>query len=96
MTSVLSYWRKYRAAPQPQRELLTLALCLLLGLLLIPTGIWFVGSAVLGPYVDGGWASLLLDYYAGLARGSPAFWTVAVGPYAAVWCWRALRRAWRG
>jgi hypothetical protein len=73
------------------RELLTLALCLAVGLLLMPPLIWLVGSLELGPYANGGLGGLLRDYYLALAQGSLAQWLVALGPYAAVWLLRGLR-----
>lgn len=91
MRSPLHYWRRYRRTRGLQRELLTLGLCLTVGLLVMPTLIWFVGSAQLGPYANGGLGTLLLDYYLGLLKGSLAYWLVALGPYAAVWLLRGLR-----
>jgi hypothetical protein len=73
------------------RELLTLALCLALGLTVMPLLIWIAGKAELGPYGNGGLGALLGDYYSALATGSLAFWLVALGPYAAVWLLRGLR-----
>ena len=91
MQRLIRYWRKYRSSSGSSHELATLALCLLLGLLVLPTGIWIVGRIVLGPYANGGLAALLGDYLIGLARGSAAFWLVAAGPYALVWSWRLIR-----
>ena len=91
MRSPLQYWRRYRGTRGSQRELLTLALCLAIGLLLMPLLIWLVGSVVLGHYANGGLGALLHDYYLALLHGSLAFWLVALGPYAAVWLLRGLR-----
>lgn len=88
----IRYWQRYRRSSGVRHELTTLGLCLVLGLLLVPTAIWLVGRMVLGPYTKGGWGALLADYFSGLAHGSLAFWLVAAGPYALVWCWRLLRR----
>lgn len=89
----MQYWRRYRRSQGAPREFVTLGLCLLVGVLLMPTAIWLVGRAVLGPYTNGGLGSLLTNYFTGLAHGSLAFWLVAAGPYALVWCWRLMRRA---
>ena len=93
MRSPLYYWRQYRRTRGWKRELLTLALCLAIGWLLMPILIWIVGSTQLGPYANGGIGHLLGDYYLALAKGSLAYWLVALGPYAAVWLLRGLR-AW--
>ena len=45
----------------------------------------------LGPYSNGGLGGLLKDYFLELAKGSLAYWLVALGPYAAVWLLRGLR-----
>jgi hypothetical protein len=92
MRSPLHYWRRYRRTRGLVRELVTLALCLLVGLLLMPVLIWAAGSAELGPYANGGLAALLADYYVTLAKGSLAYWIVALGPYGALWLLRGLRR----
>ena len=91
MRSPLHYWRRYRRTRGLTRELLTLGLCLVLGLLLMPVLIWLVGKAELGPYANGGLGSLLGDYYVALATGSLAYWLVALGPYGALWLLRGLR-----
>jgi len=91
MPSALHYWRRYRRTHGMTRELLTLALCLALGLTIMPLLIWIAGKAELGPYGNGGLGALLGDYYSALATGSLAFWLVALGPYAAVWLLRGLR-----
>ena len=91
MRSPLHYWRRFRRTRGVQRELLTLALCLAVGLMVMPILIWFVGSAQLGPYANGGIGALLGDYYLALIKGSLAYWLVALGPYAAVWLLRGVR-----
>lgn len=91
MRSPLHYWRRYRRTRGLTRELLTLGLCLVLGLLLMPILIFLVGQAELGPYANGSLWSLLGDYYVTLAKGSLAFWLVALGPYGALWLLRGLR-----
>jgi len=93
MRSPFYYWRQYRRTRGLRRELLTLAICLAIGLLVMPILIWVVGSTQLGPYTNGGIGRLLADYYLALAKGSLAYWLVALGPYVAVWLLRGLR-AW--
>jgi len=95
MASLLHTWKRFRRTRGVRRELLTLLLCLALGLLLVPVLIWLVGTSTLGAYTNGGPFSLWRDYLAGLLHGSLAFWLVALGPYVAVWLWRGLRWGWR-
>ena len=91
MPSLLQYWRRYRRTRGIKRELLTLGLCLAIGLAVMPILIWVIGSARLGPYANGGLGALLSDYYVALSKGSLAYWLVALGPYAALWMLRAAR-----
>ena len=91
MASLIRSWKRFRRTRGAQRELLTLLLCLVL----VPVLIWLVGTSTLGAYTNGGPFSLWRDYLAGLLHGSLAFWLVALGPYVAVWLWRALRWGWR-
>jgi len=76
-----SLLRRLRLPAGPAGEGLLALLCLLGGALVIPCLIWIVGRIVLGPYAHGGVLALLGDFYAGLGRGSPPYWTVALGPY---------------
>ena len=75
-------------APHAGRELLLLGGALAFGLLVIPLLIWIAGHWTLGPYTHGdtgpGYGPLTLfgDYFTGLARGNPGYWTVALGPVA--------------
>jgi hypothetical protein len=67
------------------RELLLLCLSLLIGVILVPLAIWFVGNRVLGPYTHGsnthaGPMALLGDFFVGLANGWVSYWMVALGP----------------
>lgn len=67
------------------RELIIFGAAILLGLVLVPLAIWFVGNRILGPYVHGsnphaGPMALLGDFFSGLSNGLLSFWIVAVGP----------------
>jgi hypothetical protein len=95
MKSPREYWRRYRRSRGWARELVTIALCLLVGLLLVPCGIFFIGGRILGPYANGGLPALIADIVRGLAAGSLPFWLLVAGPYIAVWMWRLLRWGWR-
>ena len=95
MASLLQYWRKYQGTRGPTRELLAIGICLGLGLAAMPVLIWVAGSAKLGRYPNGGLGALWHDFFAALLKGSPIFWLVALGPYAALWIWRGARALYR-
>lgn len=95
MVSLKRLWQGYRQSSGVNHELMTIALCLACGLLLVPAGIWLVGVRLLGPYGNGSFWNLLVDFVRGLAAGSLSFWVVALGPYALVWITRVLRRGLR-
>ncbi len=62
-----------------------MAAALLIGVILVPLAIWFVGNRVLGPYTHGsnphaGPLALLGDFFVGLANGWVSYWMVALGP----------------
>ena len=67
------------------RELIILGTALLLGVVLVPLCIWFVGNRILGPYTHGnnlhaGPMALLGDFFQGLSLGWLSYWIVALGP----------------
>lgn len=91
----------WRNPARLRRELLLFGGALAFGLLIVPLLTWVAGRATLGPYTHGdsgpgyGPLSLFADFFAGLARGSPGFWAVAVGPallLASARLWLALLR----
>lgn len=96
MKSPREYWRSYRRSRGWVRELVTIALCLLIGLLVVPTGVYVVGRQILGPYANGGLPNLIADIARELVRGSLPFWLLVGGPYIAVWLLRLIRWGWRG
>lgn len=90
---VRQLWTNYRGAQGAVRELMTLALCVGLGLLGMPCLIYAVGRLILGPYAaSGSLFSLWRDFLAALATGSFAAWFVVVGPYLLIWLLRGGRR----
>jgi hypothetical protein len=84
------------AGPLPSRtllrELLLAALCLVVGLVVMPCLIFAVGRATLGPYEHGGVFALWHDFLLGLSHGSEAFWFVALAPYLLLCVLRLLHR----
>jgi hypothetical protein len=82
------YWRRYRALPFLQRELVTFGLLLLLGLTVLPVAIYLAGQAFLGDYIrdpsgapTGGFFALWIDYLGGLFSASFGHWLAALGPW---------------
>jgi hypothetical protein len=84
--------RLQRGARGLWRELLTAVACLLVGVLVMPCLIFAIGRVALGPYAHGSLLSLWHDFLLGLARGSEAFWFIAIGPYLLLLLLRGGRR----
>ena len=84
-------WQRYRRTRGLWRELLTVVLCALAGLIVVPCLIFAAGRLSLGAYAHGSLWSLWRDYVSGLAAGSRAFWFIALGPYLLVWLLRGGR-----
>src|ERR1700693_3108882 len=89
-------WRKltqyYSGARGLWRELLAVAICLALGVLLMPCLIFAAGRLALGPYARGNLFALWHDFLQGLVSGSRAAWFIAAGPYLLFWLLRGGRR----
>lgn len=87
-TALANSWRRYRALPTLQRELVTFGLMLLVALTLLPLAIFIAGQYFLGDYIrdpsgapTGGLGSLWLDYLRGVFSGSTGYWLVLLGPW---------------
>jgi len=91
MPSKLEAWHRFHREQPLRAEGWALLACLLAGLTLVPLLIWIVGTRSLGPYTNGGALALWRDDMWALLHGSLPHWVVALGPYAALWCWRGLR-----
>lgn len=76
------------------RELVVLFGALLIGITLMPLGVYFVGERVLGAYGTGqGFGAFWGDFFRGLGSGAMAQWLLFVGPYALVQFFRGTARA---
>ena len=91
------HWRRYRALPPLQRELVTFGLMLLLALSLLPVAIFVAGQVFLGDYTRdpsgspvGGFGAFWTDYLRGIFSGSFGHWLVLLGPWLLLLGWRAL------
>jgi hypothetical protein len=82
----------YDGAAGLWRELLAAAICLALGVILMPCLIFAAGRLALGPYARGNLFALWHDYLLGLGSGSHACWFIALGPYVLLWLLRGGRR----
>jgi hypothetical protein len=86
------FWDFRRGATGVSRELLTLAACLGVGVIVMPCLIFAAGRIALGPYAHGSVFALWREFIGGLLAGSQAQWFVALGPYLFVWLLRGGRR----
>jgi len=82
------FWQLGRGARGLRNELVTLAICLGIGIIVMPCLIFAVGRIALGAYAHGSLFALWRDFLAGLAAGSQAVWFIALGPYLLVWLLR--------
>jgi hypothetical protein len=74
------------------KELLTLLLLILAGVLLLPIAIFLVGSAVFGPYAGSGFGEFYRDIHADLMDGQAVVIFLLVAPYLV---WQLLRFTFR-
>ena len=86
------FWDFSRGAPGLWRELLMIAACIGIGVMVMPCLIFAVGRIALGPYAHGSVFALWRDFMIGLVSGSQAVWFIALGPYLFVWLLRGGRR----
>lgn len=77
------------------REALVAGGALVLGLGIMPLLIELAGTSTLGPYEHGGMGQLYGSIFRTLPSGSPASWTVVLGPYGLYLLWKVLRAWWR-
>jgi hypothetical protein len=85
-------WELCRGARGLWRELLMIAACIGIGVIVMPCLIFAVGRAALGPYAHGSLFALWHDFMIGLVSGSQAVWFIVLGPYLLVWLVRGGRR----
>ena len=83
--------RYYLGARGLWRELLAAAICLVIGVLIMPCLIFACGRLFLGPYARGNLFALWRDYLLGLGAGSRVCWFILLGPYVVLWLWRGVR-----
>lgn len=76
-------------------ELALAALGLLVGVVLMPVLIFYVGVATLGRYEGASLGHLYRSLFLGLGEASIASWAVLLGPYALYLLFKGLRAWWR-
>jgi len=86
------FWDLCRGEHGLGRELLTVAACIGIGVIVMPCLIFAAGRIALGPYAHGSVFALWRDFIIGLVSGSQAVWFIALGPYLFVWLLRGGRR----
>jgi hypothetical protein len=83
-TTFTTMARDQTSSHHPLRmELIVAAVGLLLGFVVLPALIFFVGNAVIGTYAGGAHrlGSFYGNLFADLTGGSPIAWTLVTGPY---------------
>ena len=63
------------------RELLMIAACIGIGVIVMPCLIFAVGRIALGPYAHGSVFALWRDFMIGLVSGSQAVWFIVLGSF---------------
>jgi hypothetical protein len=84
-------WALCRDARGLWRELLMLAACIGIGVIVMPCLIFAVGRVALGAYAHGSVFALWRDFMIGLISGSQAVWFIVLGPYLLIWLLRGGR-----
>ncbi len=100
--SLVAAWRSYRRRKGLARELTTLALGVLAGVVLMPFAVYIVGQVLLHGYVrspadltPAGPQAFFSDYLAGISQGSLPHWLMLLGPYVTYLIVRIGRGAFR-
>jgi hypothetical protein len=84
--------RSYLVTGGLPRELMLAAICIGVGLLVMPCLIFACGRLVLRDYAHGNLFALWHDFLQGLASGSQACWFIVIGPYLLLWLLRGGRQ----
>ena len=71
-----------------RKELVTLALLALIGVLLLPLSIYFVGAEIFGEYAGHGFGDFYRDLHGKLRAGNPVVTFLMISPYLV---WQLMR-----
>lgn len=77
------------------REIVWLVTLLLIGVLVLPIAIWFVGDVVFGDYEGGGYMDFFGALVGRLANGDGGTWFLVLSPYLAISALRLTAVGWR-
>ena len=77
------------------REAVVLVWLLLVGIMLLPVMIWFVGDAVFGDYGGDGFGMFFGELIAKLVHGDIVMWFLVLSPYLAIMVLRLMAWGWR-
>ena len=78
-----------------KRELLLFLALLLVGVLLLPPAVYFVGQAVFGSFAGGGFAEFYRGLFERLGNGEHMAWFLLLAPYLGVQTLRGTILVWR-
>lgn len=81
----------YISQPTLIFEAVTLGLCVLAGLLVMPALIFLAGRLALDDYANGGVFALYGDFFKGLFEPRGSFWIVVIGPFVFLSVFRLFR-----
>lgn len=68
---------------------------MILGLIVLPIAIWFVGKSVFGAYGGAGYADFFGVLSAKLRNGDVVAWFLVLSPYLVWQCLRLMALGWR-
>ena len=78
-----------------KKEAAVFLILLLIGLVLLPICIWFVGNAVFGAYDGAGYSDFFGTLSGKIRSGNPVAWFLVLSPWIVLQCLRLIAFGWR-
>jgi hypothetical protein len=78
-----------------KKEAAVFLILLLIGLVLLPICIWFVGNAVFGAYDGAGYSDFFGTLSGKIRSGNPVAWFLVLSPWIVWQCLRLIAFGWR-
>jgi hypothetical protein len=78
-----------------KKEAAVFLVLLLIGLVLLPICIWFVGNAVFGAYDGAGYSDFFGTLSGKIRSGNPVAWFLVLSPWIVWQCLRLIAFGWR-
>ena len=78
-----------------KKEAAVFLVLLLIGLVLLPICIWFVGNAVFGAYEGAGYSDFFGTLSGKIRSGNPVAWFLVLSPWIVWQCLRLIAFGWR-